>query len=99
MAERTYANEGRLVAALIRRIQSDPRPSHARKVHGSQYQTGQPDIDACVSGIAVKIEVKMPGREPTPLQAKRLREWEDAGAVVGCVHSMAELEELLRRIP
>lgn len=96
---RTFANEGRLVHALIDRIRDDPRPSWARKTHGTQFSQGEPDIDACVAGHALKVEAKMPGKGPTPLQAATLRRWEAAGAYVGVVHSLEELEEILARIP
>ena len=35
---------------------------------------GDPDIDACLRGRSVQLEVKRPGEKPTPLQVKRLEE-------------------------
>jgi len=53
-----------------------------RKRHGGAYGTsGEPDIEACIDGRSVQIECKAPGNTPTPLQLKRLQEWEDAGAL------------------
>lgn len=88
--------EGRIVRAIIEMIRGLPG-GHARKVHPNQFAgTGEPDIDGCVRGRAVKIEVKVPGKHPTVLQDKVLRQWRDAGAIAGCAHSVAEAEQLLR---
>jgi len=43
---------------------------------------GDPDIDACLRGRSVQLEVKRPGEKPTPLQVKRLEDaagWRDRG--------------------
>lgn len=53
-----------------------------RKRHGGAYgSSGEPDIEACVNGRSVQIECKAHGNKPTPLQLKRIQEWEDAGAL------------------
>ena len=36
---------------------------------------GEPDIDACLRGRSLQLEVKRPGERATPLQEKRLAEW------------------------
>jgi hypothetical protein len=72
---------------------------HARKIHGSVYQdAGEPDVDACIDGRAVKIEVKMPGATPTGVQVGALRRWQRAGALAGWVTSMRELEALVGHV-
>ena len=94
-----YRKEIDLVEDLIQRIKDDDRPSWARKVHGSLHsQAGEPDIDACVRGRAVKIEVKLPGERPTPVQYAALRRWQRAGALAGWCDSKHGLEELLRHV-
>lgn len=68
----------------------------ARKRHGSPYaQAGEPDIEACYRGRSMQIEVKQPGKGPTTIQKKRLREWQDAGATVAVVTSVDEVKALL----
>jgi hypothetical protein len=42
-------------------------------------KAGVPDIIACFNGRFVAIEVKRPGKKPTPLQIRRLLEIERAG--------------------
>lgn len=92
------ANETVLVANLIKHMRKIPR-CHARKVHGSMHQDkGEPDIDAVLDGRAVKVEVKMPGKTPTPIQYKRLRDWQAVGALVGWVTCQAELDDLLSHV-
>jgi hypothetical protein len=56
---------------------------------------GDPDIDACIRGRSVQLEVKRPGEKPTPLQLKRLTEWQQAAALVGVVTSVAATKALL----
>lgn len=70
----------------------------ARKVHGGPHgQAGEPDVDACVGGRAVKLEVKAPGgrRDLTRLQQRRLDQWREAGAVTGVVESVDDVRWLL----
>lgn len=65
------------------------------KVHGSQFTTGQPDLIGCLEGKTFCLEVKRPGGRATPLQLKRLREWGEAGAMVGVVTSVEEVKNVL----
>lgn len=69
----------------------------ARKVHGGPHgQAGEPDVDACVAGRAVKLEVKAPGAAgATRLQRRRLDQWAQAGAVTGVVESVDDVRWLL----
>ncbi|HSG62293.1 MAG TPA: hypothetical protein VLA24_12765 [Pseudomonadales bacterium] len=53
----------------------------AIKLHGSPYTVkGTPDILCVCEGVAIFIEVKQPGNQPTPAQNHQLREWDKAGA-------------------
>lgn len=80
---------------MIERIKDD-HGGHALKVHqDATTGRGSPDIDACVRGRCVKVELKMPGKTPTPAQYGRMRRWENAGALVGWIRSLEELDELL----
>jgi Holliday junction resolvase len=66
------------------------------KVHGGPMQrAGLPDILAIKGGEAWWLEVKRPGKHPTELQIRRLQQLEDAGSVVGVVHSVAEARQML----
>lgn len=71
---------------------------HARKVHQSRFQQGEPDVDACVRGRSVKIEVKVPGNEPTANQMAIMRIWARVGALVGWATSVDEVVELLTHL-
>ncbi len=94
-AARVYASEARLTKALLDYLRGLEK-CWARKVHGSRYQdAGEPDLDGCLRGRAIKCEVKMPGKTPTPVQFAALRRWERAGALAGWVTSREELDDLL----
>jgi hypothetical protein len=66
------------------------------KIHGTAAQrAGTPDLLICLGGRFVACECKQPGKKPTPLQMKRLRDWQAAGAIAGWVTTEVELDELL----
>lgn len=91
--------EKHLQSQMLRRINDLPCPSRARVVHGGPHQpAGEPDIDACVFGHTLKVEVKLPGNTPTDRQDAVIRKWEAAGAVAGWADSMEMLDELLLRL-
>lgn len=69
--------------------------TYARKIHGSVFQSGFPDIVACHHGRSVWIEVKRPGQTPTALQAAELARWATAGAISGVATCVAEALALL----
>lgn len=71
----------------------------ARKVHQSAFAGGgEPDIDACVAGRAVKIEMKRPGERPTRAQLARMRQWQRAGARVGWATCLQHVVEIVARV-
>ena len=86
--------EGKITDRCIKYLRSLPT-GHARKVHQSRFTGGEPDVDGCVDGRTVKVEVKVPGNKPTPRQLAVMRQWERAGALVGWVTSVDELRDLL----
>ena len=84
------AREGAIVRRIVGALRS--RGCLVRKVHGTAFAVrGDPDLHGVMpGGRAFAIEVKMPGKEPTPLQRKRLAEWEQAGAATGWAASVDE---------
>lgn len=71
----------------------------AVKVHASQMGNGgEPDIDVVAHGRSIKLEVKQPGKTPTPRQLSILRKWRSAGAAVAVVTSTAEALDILERV-
>lgn len=67
----------------------------AIKIHGNAYvETGTPDIAGCIRGRAFFLELKVPGKKPTAIQERRLREWKEAGAITGVVTSIEEVRAI-----
>lgn len=95
---RTFASETVLAREVIARI-CGPYGGFAVKIHGGLHNRGEPDIDGCVAGRMVKVELKMPGEVPSVLQLAALRRWERAGALAGWCTSLVGLDELLERLP
>ena len=86
------SRESSIVDGILRWLNQQPK-TLARKRHGGMYGVaGEPDIDACVKGRSVQIEVKRPGEKPTPLQERRLAEWQAAGAITMVATSRGDVE-------
>ena len=86
-------------SAIVQRIMTQLKQlpnTKALKLHGSIYaERGTPDIHITHQGRSYWCEVKQPGCMLTLIQAQRLKEWQDAGAIVGVVHSWDEVRKIL----
>jgi len=61
------------------------------KIHGDPYMpSGTPDLIGTLKGRAFVLEAKNEVYKPEPIQIAELEEWEEAGAIVGIVKSLAE---------
>ena len=87
--------ESAIVKAILAYLNTLPRCLARKRWGGGMGVAGEPDIDACLGGRSLQLEVKRPGQHPTLLQLKRLEEWRQAGAIVGIVTSVAEVKALL----
>ena len=87
-------SERAIVKAILAYLNSLPGCLARKRWGGGMGVAGDPDIDACIRGRRVQLEVKRPGEKPTLLQFKRLEEWRQAGALVGVVTSVAEVRTL-----
>jgi hypothetical protein len=88
-------SERAIVRSILAYLNSQPGCLARKRWGGGMGVAGDPDIDACLRGRSVQLEVKRPGEKPTPLQLKRLAEWRQAGALVGVVTSVAATKTLL----
>lgn len=68
------------------------------KVHGNEFCVGQPDLIGCINGQMFCIECKQPGKKPTKIQEIRLKEWAEAGAVVGVATCWESAKEIISEI-
>lgn len=72
---------------------------YAFKKHTSvQGEAGHPDIFACRNGRMVLVEMKIPGKSPTKIQAQRLRGWQLVGAAVCWATEVEHVRQLFERI-
>lgn len=92
----TPPKENAVVTKIVKTLNSLPA-TYVRKVHGSRYSSGWPDVVGAMHGKMLALEVKRPGGGygVTPLQAKEIEKWIAAGAVSGVVTSVAEVHSLL----
>jgi Holliday junction resolvase len=69
------------------------------RVHGGPHGVrGLPDIVGCSQGFFFAFEVKLPGKKNTltMIQAKKLRDLEEAGGIVAVVTTVLEARKALR---
>ncbi len=86
--------EGRLTAAIIRRLKS--KKIWYLKIHGGPMQrAGLPDLLIIVDGNAGFCEIKSEKGVVSPLQAATLRGLEQAGAYCGVIRSVEEFDAWL----
>jgi CBS domain-containing protein len=88
--------ERAIVKAILAYLNGLPGCLARKRWGGGMGVAGDPDIDACVRGRSVQLEVKRPGEKPTALQVGRLEEWRQAGALVGVVTEVEEVRAVLR---
>ena len=88
-------SEGAIVKAILRYLNSLPGCLARKRWGGGMGVAGEPDIDACLRGRSLQLEVKRPGEKATPLQLKRLEQWRQAGALTAVVTSVEEVKTLL----
>jgi len=90
--------ERAIVKAILAYLNGLPGCLARKRWGGGMGVAGDPDIDACVRGRSVQLEVKRAGEKPTPLQLKRLDEWRQAGALVAVVSSVEDVKSLLTEV-
>jgi hypothetical protein len=89
--------ERAIVKAILAYLNDLPHGLARKRWGGGMGVAGDPDIDACVAGRCVQLEVKRPGQQPTALQVRRLEEWRSAGAIAEVVRSVEEVREILEK--
>jgi hypothetical protein len=87
------------VVARIMKALKQQRGVVVRKRHGTAMGVaGDPDLYGSIDGRHFEIEVKRPDDPasiPTQLQAQRMQEWRDAGALVGIARSAEDALAIL----
>ena len=88
--------EKSVVTRILNWLRDQPE-CYAIKTQGTASQSGWPDIIGSWQGRFFAFEVKRPGNNRvTELQLATLNKWRSAGGVVGVVHSLEEVRELLK---
>lgn len=92
------AREISIVDKIIAYICSLPNGT-AEKVQGTLRSSGKADINACIGGRCIRLEVKTAdhGNKESKKQSINLRRWSAAGAVCGVVYSLEEVKDLLEK--
>lgn len=82
---------------VLRYLNSIPG-AKAINIHGSVFsERGTPDVIGCVNGKTVAFECKRDATEaPEKIQTRRLAEWLVAGAIVGGVSDVWQVQMILQ---
>lgn len=90
------AREISIVDKIISYINAMPH-GVAEKVQGTARSSGKSDINACINGTCIRLEVKTAdhGNKESKKQSINLRRWSAAGAVCDVVYSLDEVKKLL----
>jgi hypothetical protein len=87
--------ETTLTARIVKMLRA--RGAYVNKNHGSRYQPrGRPDIEFCLDGRFWAFEVKLPGKQLTPMQHRTFTEIRDAGGRAFVVRSVEDASLLVR---
>ena len=84
-----------IVKKILRLLNEIPGCVARKRWGGGMAVAGDPDITGCLNGRHLEFEVKRPGDQPTVLQAKRLDEWKQAGAIAAVVSSVEDVRSVL----
>lgn len=87
-----------IVDRIIEYINSMPNGT-AEKVQGTMRSSGKSDINACINGRCIRLEVKTAdhGNKESKKQSINLRRWSAAGAVCAVVYSLEEAKKVLEK--
>lgn len=89
--------ESAIVKSIISYLNRIPG-ARAKKIHGSSYSAGWPDVLCVMNGRAIFFEVKRPAPYGTPvtkIQQAELAAWAKAGAVAGVVRSVDDVKKIM----
>lgn len=92
------SHEGRWKGQIVNRVNRELEGCHAIATHGSPMtpQRSQLDLLVCVLGRLLVIELKKPGKGPTPQQEYQMRLWSKSGAEVRICYSPAEAFQVVK---
>lgn len=107
--ETPHPSEKALQAACMKRIRDDWHGEAYHPIGTGASKAGEPDIIGVMPfwmpgshgglppqlGRHFAVELKQPGKEPTPLQARRLRRYAERGSLAGWATTEAELDAIL----
>lgn len=95
-ASKKTSTETNLKRQVMSMLSAEYPDAVVRKRHGSIYSTvGDPDLYILYRGVHIETELKRPGQRPTPIQVRRLLEWQRAGAVIAVIRTVDEMRELM----
>jgi len=94
-ASKNVPLESSIVKSILKYLNTLPG-CYAEKTWGGPWgNAGRPDIDGCINGQTLKLEVKRPGGQLTKLQANKLARWKAAGAIAEVVRSVDDVKKII----
>ncbi len=90
------ALESSIKAKILAYLNSLPQTKMQIRHQSGFNKKGDPDITGCIQGRHAEIEIKKPKKRCTKLQARRLQEWIEVGAIAGRATSVDDVKAILR---
>ena len=56
-----------------------------------------PDLLCCYCGVFIGIEIKRPGKKPTPAQVLMMKQIRDSGGIAGVATDFAEADKIVKK--
>jgi len=81
--------EAKIVNKIIKKVNELPM-CKVEKNHGSQWGKPKLDLTGSVHGMMFQLEVKVPGKKPTPRQMSTIRSWQAVGVHAGWTDSVED---------
>jgi hypothetical protein len=82
---------------VLRWLKKNQPEINVRKI-ADKFHSGYPDLHLCWKGMCIDIELKRPGKNPTPIQEYELKKQRTAGGRTAVCHSLEEVKEFLNEI-
>ena len=92
----TLVSESAIVNSILKYLNSVPG-CVADKVEGTAKKSGKPDINGCLNGKSIRIEVTTPDTDwqVTPQQMANLQKWSECGALCMVAYSLKFVKTII----
>ena len=90
--------ETKLTKKILNRL-NDIEGCRAEKLHGGPYGKQKLDVFGAKDGKMFYLEIKVPGKKPTPKQDSTIRKWKtEAGVLATWIDRVEDAEQIINQL-